>query len=66
MVNLNFNARREKRFHNRERNSTAFCVIHQMSIKHRTQIINPFLNSMISANHVKGEEFQLIVKSFYR
>ena len=25
-----------------------------------TQIINPFLDSMISANHEKGEEFQLM------
>ena len=30
-----------------------------------TQIINSFLSSMISANHDKGEGFQLIVKSIY-
>ena len=30
-----------------------------------TQIINPFPNSMISANHVKWEEFQPIVKNLF-
>ena len=29
-----------------------------------TQIINSFLNSMISVNHEKGEEFLPVVKSF--
>ena len=57
-------------FHNRETYSAAFCVIHQMYIKpplpfYATLIINPFLNSIISASHKKGEEFQPIVESFY-
>ena len=30
-----------------------------------TQLINPFLSSLISANHDKVEEFQLILKSVY-
>ena len=30
-----------------------------------TQIINPFLNPIISANPNKGEEFQQIAKSLY-
>ena len=29
---------------------------------YETQIINPFLNSMISANHDKGQEFLPIMK----
>ena len=52
----------EKRFYNRETNSAVFCVIQQTSIK--PQIINPILNSIISANHEKGEGFLPIVK-FY-
>ena len=30
-----------------------------------TQLINSFLNSIISAKYEKGEEFQPIVKSLY-
>ena len=30
-----------------------------------TQIINPFLYSIISANHDKGEELQTMVKSLH-
>ena len=50
----------QERFYNsRSINSAAFCVIRQMSKKLLgTQIINPFLNSMISANHEKEEEFK--------
>ena len=44
-----------KRFYNRETNvyqtPLPFCA---------TQRINPFLNSIISANYEKGEEFQII------
>ena len=61
----------EKKFYNREEtNSAAFSVIQQISIKwkvpfHATQIINHFLNSIISANSEKGDEFQQIEKSLY-
>ena len=44
-----------------------FFVIHQIYQtplpSYATQIINPFLNSMVLANHEIGLEFQLIVKS---
>ena len=45
----------EKRFYNRETNSATLCLIKQMTIKpiYATKIINPFVNSMISANHEK-------------
>ena len=49
------------RFYNRETKSTAFCVMQQMSIKtpfpNKTQIITPFLNSIISSNHEKWDKF---------
>ena len=50
----------KKRFFNRETYSAAFCLLQRMSFipLYGTQIINPFLNSMISANHKKEEEFQ--------
>ena len=51
----------QKRFYNRETNSAAFCVILQLSIKplpfYATQIVNPFLNSIISSNHEKRKDF---------
>ena len=50
-----------------KKKSAAFCVIQQMSIKPlnpSTQIINPFLNSIISANHEKGEEIKPCCFSF--
>ena len=42
-----------------EKNRAAFCVMQQNFIKpfNTTQIINPFLNSIISTNHENGRIF---------
>ena len=51
----------KKDIYNRETNRAAFCVIHKMPIKplpfYVTQIINNFLNSIISANPEKRRNF---------
>jgi hypothetical protein len=48
----------KRRFYIRGKNSAAFCVMQQMSINpplpfYATQIIYPFVNSIVSANHEK-------------
>ena len=55
-------------FYDRETNSAAFYVIpnfyHTPLPFYVTQIINTFLNSIISANNEKGKEFQPVVKPY--
>ena len=54
----------QKIFCNRSKNSVEFCALQWMCFQSPfPQIFNPFLNSMISANHEQGLGSWLIVKS---
>ena len=58
-----------KKKYNTKTNSWAFlqyseCLANSPSLLYNSKI-NPFLNLMISANHVKGDKFQLIGKFLY-
>ena len=59
----------KRRFYIRGTNSAVFCVIHQICINpplpfYATQIINPFVNSIVSANHEKEKDFQPMEKLY--
>ena len=46
-------------------NTAKVCQTPFLSTFYATETTNPFLNSIVSANHEKGKEFQAMVKSIY-